>query len=126
MPGLGVLLAVALLGSTVLAALGTGALLAALNVAYRDFRYVIPFMMQMWMFATPTIYMDIEASDSARFQALLALNPMAGLVASFRAAALEQPIPWSQFAISTACVGVIFLVGCLYFRKVEDNFADII
>jgi lipopolysaccharide transport system permease protein len=126
MPGLGVLLAVILFGATVLAALGMGALLAALNVAYRDFRYVIPFMVQMWMFATPTIYMDPGETSGGRFQAVLALNPMTGLVASFRAAALDQPIPWSQFALSTACACLMFLIGCLYFRKVEDNFADII
>jgi lipopolysaccharide transport system permease protein len=126
MPGLGLLLALLLFTSTLLAALGMGALLAALNVAYRDFRYVIPFMVQMWMFATPTIYMDPTGSKASRFQAVLALNPMTGLIASFRAAALDQPIPWSQFGLSTACAVLMFLIGCLYFRKVEDNFADII
>jgi len=130
MPGVGVLFVPVLLALTFLAAAGVGTLLAALNVAYRDFRYVIPFMVQVWMFATPTIYMDLNASGqqltSPFVQALLYLNPMTGLVAGFRSATLGGPMPWDMLACSAITVVVMFVVGCLYFRKVEDGFADII
>ncbi|HZL36079.1 MAG TPA: ABC transporter permease [Tepidisphaeraceae bacterium] len=109
-----------------LAAVGVGTLLAALNVAYRDFKYVLPFMVQLWLFATPTVYMQPDASASARMQFALAINPLAGLIASFRAAVLGGPVPWNHLALSALSVAILFLVGCLYFRKVEDSFADII
>jgi homopolymeric O-antigen transport system permease protein len=157
-----------------LAALGVGTLLAALNVAYRDFRYVIPFLVQLWMFATPTVYMQTPgtgsqelgmrsqasgvssqepraeaalpsaspshtgrdsraAADSSSPSAvpawikhLLNLNPMTGLIAFFRAAVLGGPLPWRSLAYSAAGVAAAFVFGCLYFRRVEDSFADII
>ncbi|MCC6417032.1 MAG: ABC transporter permease [Gemmataceae bacterium] len=129
-PGPALLLAPLFFALIVLAALGVGALLAALNVAYRDFRYVIPFLVQLWLFATPTVYMDLSAgggsepSGSVAF--LLGLNPLTGLVAAFRAATLGGAVPWDQVALSAALVVGLFLVGCLYFRKVEDSFADVI
>jgi lipopolysaccharide transport system permease protein len=110
----------------VVAASGVGVMLAALNVAYRDFRYVIAFLVQLWMFATPTIYMQPDEQASPRMQLLLALNPMAGLIGAFRAAALGGSIDWAQFAISASCAGLLFVIGCFYFRRVEDSFADII
>jgi len=97
----------------------------ALNVSYRDFRYVVPFMIQLWMFATPTVYMD-PSGESGRLASLLALNPLMGLIGAFRAAALGGPINWAEFGISSACALLMLVVGCLYFRKVEDRFADII
>ncbi len=63
-PGWGLLLVPAIFGSILLAALGVGTLLAALNVAYRDFRYVIPFVVQIWMFATPSVYMQVADSPA--------------------------------------------------------------
>jgi lipopolysaccharide transport system permease protein len=113
-------------GMIMLAALGVGTLLAALNVAYRDFRYVIPFLVQFWMFATPTIYMQLPDAVSARITLLLAVNPMAGLIGAFRNAALGVPVNWGQLAVASACAVLLFLAGCFYFRKVEDDFADII
>lgn len=112
--------------SIVLAALGVGMLLAALNVAYRDFRYVIPFLVQLWMFATPTIYMQPKTTSSGWMHLVLTLNPMSSLIAAFRTAALGGSIRWGQLAVAWAVVGLVFLIGCLYFRKVEDGFADII
>jgi lipopolysaccharide transport system permease protein len=108
-----------------LAALGVGTLLAALTVAYRDFRYVAPFLVQLWMFATPTVYMQ-PAGGSSGLQTLLAINPMTGLIGAFRAAALGGPIAWEQVGTSALGVVLLLFVGCLYFRRVEDRFADII
>src|SRR5438552_3617952 len=76
----------------VLAALGVGTLLAALNVSYRDFRYVVPFLVQVWMFATPTVYMALGRGGV--LAPLLALNPMTSLIANFRAACLGGAIEW--------------------------------
>jgi lipopolysaccharide transport system permease protein len=128
-PGFSLLLAPLLLAIMLLAAVGVGTLLAALNVAYRDFRYVIPFLTQFWMFATPTVYMQPDADASGPLQVFLTLNPMTSLVAAFRAAVLGGtggPIDWAQVAIAAMLSTLAFLVGCLYFRRVEDSFADII
>jgi lipopolysaccharide transport system permease protein len=110
----------------VLTATGLGTLLAALNVAYRDFRYVIPFLIQVGMFATPTIYMLPTGHEGRAMQTLLVANPMTSLIAGFRASVLGGPIPWEGLAVATVLAVVIFVLGCLYFRKVEDRFADII
>jgi lipopolysaccharide transport system permease protein len=121
------LLAVPLIFALIaLAALGVGTLLAALNVAYRDFRYVIPFLVQIWMFATPTVYMQPESNGAGWIDTLLALNPLTGLVGGFRAAVLGDPLPWTAIGTSAAIVAAMFVAGCLYFRRVEDSFADII
>jgi len=154
-PGIGLLLVPAIFLSIMLAALGVGTLLAALNVAYRDFRYVIPFLVQVWMFATPSIYMqvadvpaavggtaaststsaegsghDSPAAGSAQTNSIvrtaLAVNPMTGLISTFRASVLGGKIPWEKLALSSAFSLVVFILGCFYFRRVEDTFADII
>ena len=79
-----------------LTALGIGTLLAALNVFFRDFRYVIPLLFQLWLFATPTIYMSMTGPGVRRDTpaALLMLNPLNSLIDAFRAAALGGPMPW--------------------------------
>jgi len=110
-----------------LAALGVGALLAALTAAYRDFRYVnVPFLMQLWMFATPSIYLDADHYSGAGWRAWLPLNPVYGLISSFRHAVLGGPIDSLSLASAVAVSGLLFLLGCWYFRRVERNFADII
>src|SRR5438128_6500433 len=108
------------------AALGVGTLLAALNVAYRDFRYVIPFLIQLWLFATPTVYMQPADGAAGGLHAICTLNPMIALVGAFRAACLGGPIPWAELGVSATAAAAVFLLGCLYFRKVEDSFADVI
>ncbi|HUR52966.1 MAG TPA: ABC transporter permease [Gemmataceae bacterium] len=111
-------------GVVLLAAAGLGTLLAALTVLYRDFRYVTPFLIQVGMYATPTIYMLLPADPSPGLKAWLAVNPMVAPVAAFRACLLGGPIPWESFAVSAAVAVGLFVLGCLYFRKVEDDFAD--
>jgi lipopolysaccharide transport system permease protein len=126
MPRAGLLLVPVLFVFFALAAAGVGTVLAALNVAYRDFRYVVPFMVQLWMFATPTIYMDPAANGTGTYDYLLIINPLSPLVASFRSAVLGGPIPWASLAIAAAASVAMFILGCLYFRRVEDGFSDII
>jgi lipopolysaccharide transport system permease protein len=128
-PAAAVLLLPLVFAALLLAALGVGALLAALNVRYRDFRYVIPFLLQLWMFATPAVYMQLPQGEAAptNWVALaLRLNPLTGLIDAFRACALGLPVPWLDLGVGVAASVVVFLIGCLYFRKVEDGFADVI
>jgi lipopolysaccharide transport system permease protein len=107
------------------AALGVGVLLSALTVAYRDFRHVVPFMVQLWLFATPCIYMRTE-TIGPRWNAILPLNPVFGIIKNFRAAALGEPFDWYSLGISSAVAIALLVVGSLYFRRVERSFADII
>jgi lipopolysaccharide transport system permease protein len=94
-----------------IAATGVGTLLSALTVAYRDFRYVVPFMVQLWMFATPGIYMDASAVGP-RWQIVLPLNPACGLIVNFRAAVLGGPLDWYAMTVSGA-VSIGLLVACI-------------
>lgn len=126
MPGVQVLLVPVLVLILAFAALGVGTLLAALTVAYRDFKYVIPFLLQLWLFATPSVYMDVFTSDSSKMQMMLWINPMVSVIASFRAVMLGEAIHWNHLLISAAFSAAALVVGCLYFRKVEDSFADLI
>lgn len=109
-----------------LAAAGLGTLLSALNVAYRDFRYVVPFFIQLGMFATPAIYMHPKGDEGPVVAALLILNPMNSLVETFRVSLLGGAVPWTGLGIATITAVLAFLTGCFYFRKVEDRFADIV
>jgi lipopolysaccharide transport system permease protein len=106
--------------------LGMGILLSALTVAYRDFRYVVPFGVQLWMFATPSIYLQADTALGPRSQLLLPLNPAYGLVLNFRQAVLGGPPDWYALAVSGAVSLALLALGCLYFHRVERSFADII
>jgi lipopolysaccharide transport system permease protein len=87
---------------------------------------VIPFLIQIGMFATPTIYLQPNGTESGPVGWLLTLNPMSSLVSAFRASLLGGPIPWFNLSIAAVLSTVMLLIGCQYFRKVEDGFADII
>jgi lipopolysaccharide transport system permease protein len=113
-----------LLAGTILAATGVGAFLASLTVAYRDFQYVVPFMVQIWMFITPVIYPPSIVPE--RWRWVLNLNPMAGLIEGFRAAFLARPLEWAHLSVSLGIAVCLFFAGATYFRKVERRFADII
>jgi lipopolysaccharide transport system permease protein len=110
------------------AALGVGSLLAALTVKYRDFRYVVPFALQLGMFATPCIYLRSETMLGPTAQALMPLNPAYGLIANFRAAILGGPsaVDLYSLAVSGSVSVLLLLAGSFYFRRVELSFADII
>lgn len=125
-PGPGLLLVPVIILLTALAALGLGTFLAALCVANRDFKHLIPFLIQLGMYATPTVYMQPNAVLGGWLAALMVLNPMVSLIAAFRAATLGGPIPWGPLGVAAALIATLLVAGCLYFRKVEDDFADII
>jgi lipopolysaccharide transport system permease protein len=125
-PGLSFVLVPCLTIGLVIAALGVGTLLSALTVAYRDFRHAVPFMVQLWMFATPSIYLQAGDGVSARLRYVLPLNPAYGLIANFRQAMLGGAIEAYSLAVSGVVSVLLLVVGCLYFRRVERDFADII
>lgn len=107
-----------------LTALGVGLWLSAINVKYRDVRYVIPFLVQLWLFASPVVYSSSLLPQ--RFQIVYGLNPMAGVIEGFRWALLGTEPPGSLIAISVMIVVVILVSGVFYFRRSEKTFADVI
>jgi len=110
---------------TIVSALAVGTFLSALSVAYRDFRYAIPFMMRLWFFATPVVWSLEKVPEKWRW--VMALNPMVGVVDAYRAAIiLEKPFAWTELAISTAVSLGVLQIGLMYFRRIEKSFADII
>ena len=124
-PGWSVLLLPLVVLSLAVAASGVGVLLSALIVAQRDFRYVLGFGVQLWMFATPSLYMPAAALDPDLLP-FLPLNPAYGLVLAFRQAALGGPFDWYAFGVSSAVGVLLAVIGVLYFRRVERSFADTI
>jgi lipopolysaccharide transport system permease protein len=113
-----------LVGTAVLTAAGLGCWLAALNIQYRDVKYVVPFLDKFLMYASPIVY-PLSLVPEA-YRPLVALNPMTGVIAGFRATLLHSgPFPWTTVAISaTAAVGLC-VGGAFYFRSVERKFADV-
>ncbi len=85
---------------------------------------MIPFVIQIWMFLTPVLY-PVKIVP-ARWQWLLLLNPLTGIVDAYRSAILGKPFQWASLALSSAIIVVAILIGTLYFRKTERRFADII
>ena len=113
-----------LLVALIFTALGIGTLLSALTVAYRDFTHLTPFLVQLWMYITPVIFPVSLVPE--RWQWLLYLNPMTGLVEGFRSAFLGKPFDLAGIGISLVIAVAILVVGVAYFEKVERRFADII
>jgi lipopolysaccharide transport system permease protein len=118
------LMAPILLLGVAFVALGVGTVLSALTVTYRDFRYVVPFMVQLWMFVTPVVYPASLVPEQWRW--LLYLNPMSGFIENFRAVFLGKTFDFMGLGISTAVGLTLFLFGVAYFERVERKFADII
>lgn len=105
--------------------IGLGLWLAALNVKYRDVRYVVPFMTQLWMYATPVAYSSSLLPE--RYRSLMGLNPMAGVVEGFRWGLLgAETHPGPIILISSAIALVLVISGAYYFRRTERSFADLV
>lgn len=105
--------------------LGVGLWLAALNVQYRDVRYTVPFLTQLWLFATPIAYPSSLLPEPWR--TVHGINPMAGVVEGFRWALLRtDTAPGPMIAVSALVAVLVLVGGMFYFRRMEDTFADII
>jgi len=108
-----------------LTAVAAGLWLSALNVKYRDIRYALPFLAQFWMFATPIAYSSTLIPE--RWRALYSLNPMTGVVEGFRWALLgKSNFVGPMIAVSAAVVLVMLVGGLVYFKRMEDEFADVV
>ncbi|GAA5507330.1 ABC transporter permease [Novipirellula caenicola] len=105
--------------------LGVGLWLSAMNVRYRDVRYVLPFITQLWMFATPVVYPSSMLEEPWR--TLYGINPMVGVVEGFRwALAGTDTAPGPMIAVSTVVSILILISGAFYFRRMEKSFADVV
>jgi lipopolysaccharide transport system permease protein len=109
---------------TSLLAIGVGMYTSALNVRYRDIGQILPFLVQLWMFATPVIYPASIIPEKWRW--VLSINPLAGLIEGYRASFFGKPFDWTALAIATVMTIVILIYGAYTFRKLERGFADVI
>jgi lipopolysaccharide transport system permease protein len=124
-PTVATLMVPVLIVVAVAAALGMTCVLSAVNVKYRDVRYVVPFAVQIWLFATPVVYSSLLIQNPWR--TVSAINPMVGVVEGFRWAVLGgEHAPWPLMIVSGASAAVMLLAGLAYFDHVERGFADIL
>jgi lipopolysaccharide transport system permease protein len=105
-----------------LASFGVGLYLTALNVKYRDFRYIVPFIVQFGLFISPVGWTSDRIP--ANWRLVYSINPISGIIDGFRWSILGEPIHWPGFMISTAVIFIFLIVGVRYFRKTEKSFAD--
>jgi lipopolysaccharide transport system permease protein len=124
-PSTAILVVFPLIGIAVAAALGVSSALSALNVRYRDVRYIVPLAIQLWLFATPVAYSSTLLHEPWR--TLWGINPLAGVVEGFRWAVLgASNHPWPMIAVSAASAAVLLIGGLAYFDRVERGFADVL
>ncbi len=124
-PSLNVIWLPLFLSLALVTSLGVGLWLSALNVEYRDVRYVVPFITQFWMLATPIGYPSSLLHEPWR--TIYGLNPMVGVVEGFRWALLKtNTAPGPLIAVSSAAALLILITGAFYFRRMEKTFADIV
>jgi lipopolysaccharide transport system permease protein len=110
---------------TVLAALAVGLWLSALNVQYRDVQQMVPFLIQIWMYATPIVY-PITTIPEGTFRYIYSLNPMVGVVQGFRWAFFGGSPPDMTLLISSLAVLILLVTGLFFFRRMEKTFADVV
>jgi lipopolysaccharide transport system permease protein len=124
-PSWNLLMVPVVVGFLVMFAMGFSTLMAALIVSQRDFRYILGFGIQLWMFATPCIYLPEEQIGPAATRWLM-LNPVYGLILNFRASVLGTPFDWPAFALSASLATFALALGMIYFRRVDRTMADTI
>jgi lipopolysaccharide transport system permease protein len=109
-----------------LSAIGVGLLLTSLNVKYRDFRYLLPFIIQFGVYITPVGYTSnhVEEKLSPALRYFFQMNPMVGVIDGFRFCLLGDPMQWNSLAVSVVITMIFIALGLHYFRKMEKTFAD--
>ena len=122
-PGVSIVLLPLLLLLTMMTALGVGVFLASVTVAYRDFRLVVPFMVQIWMYLSPVVYAVTLVPEKYRW--IMAFNPRTGIIGGFRSVLLNQPVDWNALGISLLISSILLTIGVANFRRTERRFADI-
>ncbi len=103
-------------------AFGIGLYLTAVNVKYRDFRYIIPFIVQFGLYISPVGFNSFVINE--KYRMLYSLNPMVGVIDGFRWCLLGDPMHWRSFIVSVAITLIFLWIGIRYFRKMEKTFAD--
>jgi lipopolysaccharide transport system permease protein len=101
---------------------GIGLYLTAVNVKYRDFRYIIPFIVQFGLYISPVGFNSFVISE--KYRMLYSLNPMVGVIDGFRWCLLGDPMHWRSFLVSVVIILSFLVIGIYYFRKMEKSFAD--
>lgn len=124
-PGINTLWLPLIILLALLTALAVGLWLSALNVQYRDVQHMVPFIIQVWMYASPIVY-PIETIPEGTWRLLYGLNPMVGVIQGFRWALLGTAQPDLTMLISIGVVVVLLVSGLYYFRRMEKTFADIV
>lgn len=109
---------------TMLLAVGVGMWLSALNVKYRDVRFAVPFVVQLWLFASPIIYPSSMLPGKWRW--LLRLNPLTGIIEGFRASLFGRQFDWAALSVSATITLAVLVCSAYAFRRVERSFADIV
>jgi lipopolysaccharide transport system permease protein len=123
-PTINILFLPAFIVLAIATSLGVGLWFSALNVQYRDFQYTVPFLIQLWLFASPVVYPSSLLPEP--YNLLLGLNPMAGVIEGFRWAMLGTAPPGILTLISVLVVLIILVSGAFYFRRMEKIFADVV
>jgi len=123
-PTLNLLMLPVLVFTSLLCAVGAGSVLSGIAVRYRDFRYVVPFTLQLWMYGSPVVYASSMIPEKYRW--FVELNPMAGLIEGFRCCFLGRPFDVDQLLFSFGISAALFVAGALVFSRTERALADII
>ena len=124
LPTPSILMLIPLVALVTLLALGFGMLLAGLTVKYRDFRYAMPFLIQLWMFATPVIYP--ASLVPVKWRWVLALNPLTGIIEGFRSSLFARAFDWGALVFSAGFTIFLLIYAAYSFRRQERIFADLI
>ena len=124
-PGWNILWLIPMTLLTLITALAVGLWLSALNVQYRDVQHMVPFIIQVWMYASPIVY-PIETIPAGLWRSLYGLNPMVGVIQGFRWALLGGTPPDFTMLVSSGVVLVLLISGLFYFRRMEKTFADVV
>jgi lipopolysaccharide transport system permease protein len=123
-PGAGIIMFPVLVALLAIFAGAVGMWMAGMNVKYRDIKYVLPFILQLWMFATPVIYPASFVPAGWRW--ILMLNPLTGIIGGFRSAVLNKPFDWLAIALAAALTLASAAYAAWSFRRMERGFADVI
>jgi len=123
-PTLNIILLPGFILLVLMTALGVSLWLSAINAKYRDVRYTVPFLIQIWLFASPVVYSSNLLPE--KYQLIYGLNPMAGVIEGFRWALLGTDPPGQMIGVSVIIVILVLVTGAFYFRRQEKSFADVI
>jgi lipopolysaccharide transport system permease protein len=119
-----ILLAPVFLVLAVVQAVALGTLFSALNVRFRDVKFALPFLLQVWMIASPVFYPATLVPEKWRM--IFAINPLTGILEGFRSSLFGTPFDWQMIGVSVASLAVITIASLYIFKKMEDDFADVI